>query len=134
MHASRTYNYNSVLSEPSQPKCPAPFPPQPLPRRIIHPHLLLSQLILPEPIRTAGPRPKPMMPVLILENLLHDQRRNGAEQYVRVETLLFSQPFVEVRGEDPVREVLFLLFLGFRVFVVTVGGDIFEVDVIAVGE
>ena len=75
-----------------------------------------------------------MMPVLILENLLHDQRRNGAEQYVRVETLLFSQPFVEVRGEDPVREVLFLLFLGFRVFVVTVGGDIFEVDVIAVGE
>ena len=104
---------------------------------MIVPNILLGQAILTKPIRTARPRPEPMMAILILEDLLHDQGRNGAEEDVGVQALLFHQLLVEIGREGPLGQVLLLplRFLLLRVVVVlAVGGDLVELDVVAVGE
>ena len=81
------------------------------------------------PIRARRPLPKPLMPLLIRKHLLHIERRDGPENGLGIHELLRGEHFSQVGGVNPRG----LLEVVVRVFVLAVGHDFGQFNVVAVG-
>jgi hypothetical protein len=90
---------------------------------------LLSGDFVVGPVSTRGALAETLVTLLVGEDLLHLQRRDGSEDMLGVHELLVAEHLAEVGRVDPAG----LLELVLRVLVFGVGHDFRKLDVIAVG-
>ena len=107
---------------------PSTLPDESLPRLTLLALLLLRNLII-RPVGAASALAETLVSLLVREDLLHLQRRDGTKDRLRVHELLVGEHLTEVGGVNPAR----LLELVFRIFVLGVSHNLGELDVVAVG-